>query len=413
MTAKRGVSRWRSAYLALLTEYPQTLQQRARLLSASPWVSGYLASHPVLLDELLDARALQATPQRAALAAQLRAQLDAAANDTERQMDILRHFKQAQTFRLVAQDVSGALPLETLADRLSELADLILEEVIRLAWNTLRARHRDTPRFAVIAYGKLGGKELGYASDLDIIFLYADDHADAAENYARLGQRINTWLTSLTPAGTLYETDLRLRPDGAAGLLVSTLEAFARYQRESAWTWEHQALTRARFCAGAAAIGAAFEDIRRDILQAPRDAIRLKEEVLAMRKKMRDAHPNASGLFDLKHDRGGLIDVEFTVQYLVLAHSHRHPELSANVGNLALLERAAGLGLVPPDIALPARDAYRELRRRQHALRLQGADYARVPHDEAAPLAHAVTRLWQNVFADEAPGHTTATNGPP
>ena len=390
----------RAAYLALLLEYPQTLSQVARLCSASPWVSDYLTQHPVLLDELLDTRSLHSPPDSNKSRAELRQSLDATNGDTERQMDILRHFKQAQVFRLVAQDLSGILPLEKLSDHLSDLADLILDETLRLCWQGLRIRHREEPRFAIIGYGKLGGKELGYASDLDIIFLYDDAAEEAGEIYARLGQRINTWLTSLTSAGMLYDTDLRLRPNGASGLLVSTLEAFEHYQQTQAWVWEHQALTRARYCAGNAEIGASFERIRQQVLAQPRDPLALKKEVLAMRQKMLDAHPNPSGQFDLKHDRGGIIDVEFAVQYLVLAHAHAHPELTRNVGNLALLKLAAELGLIPANLAQASRDAYRHFRQWQHEVRLQGAAHARIAPAQAAPFVASVRQLWQIVLGE-------------
>ncbi|MFN3397204.1 MAG: bifunctional [glutamate--ammonia ligase]-adenylyl-L-tyrosine phosphorylase/[glutamate--ammonia-ligase] adenylyltransferase, partial [Sulfurimicrobium sp.] len=390
----------RAAYLALLLEYPQTLSQVARLCSASPWVSDYLTQHPVLLDELLDTRSLHTAPDCTRSRAELRALLDAASGDTERQMDILRHFKQAQVFRLVAQDLAGILPLEKLSDHLSDLADLILDETLRLCWQGLRIRHREAPRFAIIGYGKLGGKELGYASDLDIIYLYDDAAAEAPEIYARLGQRINTWLTSLTSAGMLYDTDLRLRPNGASGLLVSTVEAFEHYQQTQAWVWEHQALTRARYCAGDATIGASFERIRRQVLAQPRDPLALKKEVREMRQKMLDAHPNPSGQFDLKHDRGGIIDVEFVVQYLVLAHAHAHPELTRNAGNLALLGLAAELDLIPADLAEASRDAYRHFRQWQHEVRLQGAAHARVAPHQAAPFITAVRQLWHIVLGE-------------
>ncbi|MDP2792978.1 MAG: bifunctional glutamine synthetase adenylyltransferase/deadenyltransferase, partial [Sulfurisoma sp.] len=302
--------------------------------------------------------------------------------------------------RLVAQDLAGILPLEKLSDHLSDLADLILGETLRLCWQGLRIRHREEPRFAIIGYGKLGGKELGYASDLDIIYLYDDDAPEAPEIYARLGQRINTWLTSLTSAGMLYDTDLRLRPNGASGLLVSTVEAFEHYQQNQAWIWEHQALTRARYSAGNAEIGASFERIRREVLAQPRDPLVLKKEVLEMRQKMLDAHPNASGQFDLKHDRGGIIDVEFAVQYLVLAHAHARPELTRNVGNLALLGIAAELGLIAPELAEAARGAYRHFRQWQHALRLQSAAYARIAPEQAAPFITSVRQLWQIVLGE-------------
>jgi glutamate-ammonia-ligase adenylyltransferase len=389
----------RGAYLALLLEYPQTLNQVAKLCSASPWVSDYLTQHPILLDELLDTRDLYARPDREKLRNELESLLDAATGDTERQMDIMRHFKQAQTFRLVAQDLAGALPLETLSDQLSDLADLIMDETVRLAWAGLRTRHRDAPRFAIIAYGKLGGKELGYASDLDIIFLYDDNAPEAPEVYARLAQRINTWISSMTPAGVLYETDLRLRPNGASGLLVSSVEAFEEYQKNQAWVWEHQALTRARFCAGNAEVGAAFERIRIEVLRQERDPATLREEVLNMRQKMLDAHPNPSGLFDVKHDRGGIIDVEFIVQYLVLRFAHSHPELTRNAGNLALLRLAGELGLIPAELAEQVRDTYREYRLLQHQLRLQGGAHARTDPAQVEEHAGAVKRLWLAVFA--------------
>ncbi|MGH8629196.1 MAG: bifunctional [glutamate--ammonia ligase]-adenylyl-L-tyrosine phosphorylase/[glutamate--ammonia-ligase] adenylyltransferase, partial [Burkholderiales bacterium] len=219
----------RESYLALLLEYPQALAALARLVAASPWAAEYLARQPILLDELIAAPE-RTDPDWPKLKAELRAAMQEHADNTERQMDLLRHFKHVQTLRLLTRDLAGELPLETLSDHLSDLACALLDEVVREAWRGLRSRHRQTPRFAVIGYGKLGGKELGYASDLDIIFLYDDEQEAAPEVYARLAQRINTWLTSGTPAGVLYETDLRLRPNGVAGLLVSRVDAFADYQ---------------------------------------------------------------------------------------------------------------------------------------------------------------------------------------
>ncbi len=400
-----SVSR-RGSYLALLEEYPQALSRLAAMMSSSPWVAQYLTQHPILLDELLDPRALYTAPDWTGLRAALRSELDAAAADLEKQMDLLRHFKHTQTLRLVAQDLAGLLPLEKLADRLTELADFVLAEVLRLTWQGLRQRHCEEPCFAIIGYGKLGGKELGYASDLDLVFLYDDAAAEAPENYARLAQRINHWLTSLTPAGVLYETDLRLRPDGVSGMLVSPIEAFEEYQYRHAWLWEHQALTRGRFCAGDEEVGVRFERIRRALLQQRRDLDHLRGEIVAMRKKMADAHPNASGLFDLKHDRGSIVDVEFIVQFLVLAYSHAHPELTRNAGNLALLKMAGELGLIPRDLAGEAHDAYREFRWRQHRLRLNSERYARVERREIARQAAAVLALWQAVFPGDPAAET-------
>ncbi len=394
----QAISR-RSTYLALLAEYPAALRQLVRLLAASPWAAQVLTLQPQLLDELIAPQSLMSVPDWAQLAAQLRDELDAHPGDTEAQMDALRRFKQVQTLRLLAQDVAGRLTLEALSDHLSDLAGTLLAETLSRCWAGLKSHHRDAPRFAIIGYGKLGGRELGYASDLDLVFLYDDTDERAQEIYARLTQRINTWLGTLTPAGILYETDLRLRPDGAAGLLVSSVEAFRDYQLHHAWTWEHQALTRARFVCGDAAIGAAFEALRREVLCLPRDAEKLHEEVLAMREKMHAGHVNNSELFDLKHDSGGIVDVEFCVQYLVLRHCAAHPELADNVGNIALLLRAGVAGLVPVELAQAAADAYRELRRQQHAIKLSGAEYARVPRADVASVRDTVKALWRQVMA--------------
>jgi glutamate-ammonia-ligase adenylyltransferase len=393
----------RAAYLALLAEHPEALQRVARIVSASSWAAEFITRHPLLLDELLDDRVLYAPPDWPAFERQLRAALAAAAGDEERQMNVLREQHQAQVFRLLAQDLAGLLTVEKLADHLSELADRVLGAALELAWAQVRARHREAPRFAVIGYGKLGGKELGYASDLDLIFVYDDDDERAPENYARLAQRLNHWLTTRTSSGALFDTDLRLRPSGEAGLLVTPVEAFARYQESSAWVWEHQALTRARHCAGDAQVGAQFEEIRRRILVRPREPAALAREVLAMREKMHAAHPNTSGLFDVKHDRGGMIDLEFIVQYLVLAHAARHVELTGNLGNIALLGIAADLGLIPAELAERCRGAYREFRRLQHALRLAGAKYARVPPAQVAAHAAAARELWACVFPTSRP----------
>ncbi|HMK15089.1 MAG TPA: bifunctional [glutamate--ammonia ligase]-adenylyl-L-tyrosine phosphorylase/[glutamate--ammonia-ligase] adenylyltransferase [Burkholderiales bacterium] len=389
----------RESYLALLVEYPQVLQSLAKLCAASSWTAQYLAQHPVVLDELLDARTLYSPPDWPRLHAALSAQLLEA--DTEQQMDILRQFHNAQVFRLVAQDLAGLLALETLSDHLSDLADLILKWVLRLCWEGLRQKHRAEPYFAIIGYGKLGGKELGYASDLDLIFLYDDEHPEAQAVYARLAQRINSWLTSYTAAGILYDTDLRLRPDGAGGLLVSEINAFSEYQRLHAWVWEHQALTRGRFVAGNQQVGNRFEAIRKEVLCAKRDLGKLRSEILNMRGKMLEAHPNESGLFDLKHDRGGIIDVEFIVQYVVLGHAHARPVLTGNIGNLALLNLAAELKLLPADLAEQVRIGYREFRRLQHGLRLNNEKYTRVEASAVKKQREAVVALWDWVFNRE------------
>ena len=389
----------RSAYLSLLTEYPHTLERVIGMMHASGWAAKFLTLHPILLDELLDDRILSAVFDPAAAAAELQRQLATAPGDTERQLDILREVHHAQLFHLLAQDLAGSLTVEKLADHLSALADIIVAAVVQAAWATVAKRHLDVPRFAVIAYGKLGGKELGYVSDLDVIFLYDDEDQEAPALYAKLAQRFITWMTSHTSAGILFDIDTALRPDGASGMLVSSIGAFEKYQHASAWVWEHQALTRARFCAGDAAIGERFEQVRCQVLRKARpDVAALKQQVLDMRQKMRDARPNRSELFDLKQDAGGMIDIEFIVQYLVLQYAATYQELTGNIGNIALLKLAGQLGLVDAELAGAVADAYRDMRKWQHQLRLQGQEQSRTEPARVAAHAANVVRLWASVF---------------
>ena len=391
----------RPAYLALLQQYPQALQKVAELVSSSSWAATYLQRHPILLDELLDPRLLDVAPDWSAVRQQLNTRLEELEPDTERQMDLLRETHHAQVFRLLTQDVAQLLTVERLADHLSELADILLAAAIERAWKKMLKRHVETPKFAVISYGKLGGKELGFASDLDLVFLFEDAAPEAGENYARLGTRLNTWLSAQTSAGQLFETDLRLRPNGDSGLVVSSMEGFRQYQLESAWVWEHQALTRARFSAGDKAVGEAFERIRCEVLCQPRDLPKLRSDIAEMRQKMMDTHATKGDLretvFDLKHDPGGLVDVEFIVQYLILGYAHAHPQLTGNLGNIALLRIAAELGLIPAELAEKVRNAYRDFRRMQHSLRLNGTK-ARVSPDVVADRIAVVRELWQTVF---------------
>lgn len=389
----------RAAYLALLTEYPHALARVIRMMAASDWAAKFLSRHPILLDELLDESSLHQRPDWAAFRLDLQHHLDQHQGDTERQMETLREMHHALQFRLLSQDLEGQLSVEHLADELSQLADIIVAAVLQSAWKTIASRHRPEPRFAVIAYGKQGGKELGYASDLDVIFLYEDEDQEAPANYAKLAQRFITWMTSHTPAGILFDIDIALRPDGASGLLVSSVASFARYQEKSAWLWEHQALTRARFCAGDAAIGAQFEEIREQVLRQQRDDDKLRSEVINMRKKMRDANVNRSELFDLKHDAGGMIDIEFIVQYLVLKYASQYPELTANKGNIALLIRCGELGLIDAGLANQTAVAYRLFRKLQHGIRLQGEDRARVEPEIVSKEAKATKALWDSLLA--------------
>jgi glutamate-ammonia-ligase adenylyltransferase len=400
----------RSTYVALLSQYPRAFDRVLRLLGASRWATDYLTRHPILLDELIDERLTSLTNDSpvdfSEWTADLNLHLDALGDDVEHQMNLVRDEHHAQLFRLLVADLDGRLSVERLADHLSLLADCVLDAVLAHVWRALPRRHGDTMHFAVIGYGKYGGKELGYASDLDLVFVSDDPHPDAALTYITLARRLMLWLSTQTSSGTLFDVDLRLRPDGDKGLLVSPIEALERYQRNEdghgAWVWEHQALTRARFCAGNKALGARFERLRAEVLARPRDRTLLAAEVLKMRKRMHDGHPNRSGLFDLKHDDGGMVDVEFIVQFLVLAYAHDHPRLLGNLGNIALLRIAGELGLIDATLAAAVANAYRDYRRVQHRLRLNAAEFARVPADEVQGRIDAVVALWRTVFGGEA-----------
>jgi len=401
----------RPAYLTLLDEHPKAFKHLLLLISRAKWAADYLLMHPVVLDELLDGQLLAPFESRL-WAEELREQLAATtlpgrtgsgtgepnAPDVERQMDAMREAHHAAVFRLLAQDLEGKLSVEALGDQLSALADQVLEITTDLVWSRMTRKHRERPLFTVVAYGKLGGKELGYASDLDLVFLYEDEHEDALQHYSQLAQRIANWMSTRTAAGQLFEIDLRLRPNGNAGLLVSSVSAFERYQTESAWVWEHQALTRARACAGDQRIGNRFESIRRAILARPRDRGKLVDEILAMRKKMHDGHPNRSGLFDLKHDAGGMVDIEFMVQYLVLAWGSKFDDLLDDKGNIELLRRCAAAGLIDQRTAIDLGDTYRHYRQLQHALRLNDAEFARVAPALVDQEARQVRHAWRELF---------------
>lgn len=390
----------RASYLALLAEFPDALALIVKLCAASPWIAQYVSAHPILLDELLNKQTLFKRLDAAQLKIELTRHMHQLAGDVEAQMDAMRHFKHANVLKIAAQDLMMALPLEAISDDLSALADVILQVSVQTVWQNLSFKHLEIPKFAVIGYGKLGGKELGYLSDLDIIFLFEDEADRAQEIYARFAQRLNTWFNTLTNAGLLYETDLQLRPDGNSGLLVSTVQAFAEYQQHKAWVWEHQAITRARCVAGDAAIGASFEQIRHQIMCQPRDTAALKQEIAQMREKMREAHKPKAGRFDVKQGVGGIIDVEFIVQYLVLAQSAHYPELTDNIGNIALLQRCAQLGLIASSaLAESVADAYREYRTLIHHAKLQGQD-AVVADDQLQAERAAVVQLWQALFVN-------------
>lgn len=401
----------RSAYVALLAEYPETLARIARMMAASPWAAQYLIQNPVVLDSLIAWRSLMEPVDYSRIEAAMRADLDACVlpdgtADVEQQMNMMRDIQRQISFQLLAQDLEGILTVESLADQLSALADMLLNETLQRVWPLVAKpdEHGTYPpmKLAVIAYGRLGGKELGYSSDLDLVYLYDDTREDATELYTKLGRRITSWLSTMTSSGRLYEVDLRLRPDGEAGLLAVSVDAFQTYQLNKAWPWEHQALTRARYAAGDAEVGQRFEDIRQEVLRLERAPQAFADEVRQMRKKMTAGHPNHSADFDIKHDSGGMVDLEFVTQYLVLTQARHHPSLLGNLGNIALLRLSGEAGLIDPNLARSAGDAYRNLRRAQHQLRLQGADKARVPQAQLQEERQVVRTLWQTILGTPA-----------
>ena len=243
-------------------------------------------------------------------------------DDDESLMNLLRRAHHAEVFRTLARDVEGRLSVEQVADDLSALADVMLRITARWCWQRLRNRHREVPRFAIIGYGKLGGKELGYGSDLDIVFVYEDDDEQAGEVYAAFVRKLINWLTVKTAEGDLFEIDTALRPNGSSGMLVTSFDAYARYQQQrgsnTAWTWEHQAMTRARFVLGDDSLRTRFDAVREAVITSQRDTAALQAEIVGMRNKVRQAHPVKPDRFDVKHSKGGMVDAEFAVQFLVL-----------------------------------------------------------------------------------------------
>jgi glutamate-ammonia-ligase adenylyltransferase len=405
----------RVTYLVLLIETPLALSQLVKLCAASPWIARFLARHPLSIDELIDPRRLYMPLDRAALEQDMRSAMSAVpVDDLERQMDVLRHFKQGNVLRVAAADVAGVYPLMVVSDHLTEIAEVVLAKVLELAYAHLISRHGRPqcrvegkiiePGFAVVGYGKLGGIELGYGSDLDLVFLHdsaGEDQMtagpaviDNAVFFARLGQRIIHMLNTQTPAGVLYEVDMRLRPSGAAGLLVSNIEAFQDYQLNEAWTWEHQALVRARAVAGDKTVAGRFEDIRRAVLSRSRDPVGLCKEVREMRERMRaELGRHDPAVFDLKQDRGGIADIEFMVQYGVLRWAHDHPVLLRYTDNIRLLEGFAQAGLMAPGEVALLGDAYRAYRAEVHRCTLQEQN-AVVPDERFKDMRAAVGKIW-------------------
>ena len=368
----------RESYLALMLERPSVYERLLRLLGAAKWPARYLLQHPGVIDELAGGNLFDVRFDAAEFEAELQARRVAlqrtGEDDEESLMNLLRRAHHAEQFRTLARDVEGVLTVEQVADDLSALADAMLRMTARWCWDRLKSRHRDEPAIAIIGYGKLGGKELGYGSDLDIVFVYDDDDERAQEIYASYVRKMINWMTVKTADGDIYEIDTALRPNGNSGLLVTRFEAYADYQQQrgsnTAWTWEHQAITRARFVMGLPSLAPRFDAVRHAVIRSPRDAASLKAEIVSMRERVRLGHPVKADHFDVKHSSGGMVDAEFAMQYLVLLHAAAHPELADNVGNIALLQRAEKAGLLPAGVGQAAANAYREMRRLQHRARL-------------------------------------------
>ncbi|MGF2736629.1 bifunctional [glutamate--ammonia ligase]-adenylyl-L-tyrosine phosphorylase/[glutamate--ammonia-ligase] adenylyltransferase [Marinobacter sp. DUT-1] len=384
----------RTAYMVLLLENPGARTQLVRLCSESPWVAQQLAETPLLLDELLNAESLYTPPAKEELQDDLRQQmLRIPYEDLEEQMESLRHFKKAHILRVAASELKGTLPLMKVSDYLTWIAEVVLDHVVDVAFANLVSRHGYPRRadgsacetdFAIIGYGKLGGIELGYTSDLDLVFVHKADPEQSTDGekpidnavfFTRLGQRIVHILSTQTPSGQLYEVDMRLRPSGNSGLLVTTLSAFEKYQRNDAWTWEHQALARARGVAGCTETLEAFEAIRHDILCQQRDRSKLREEVVEMREKMRASlgtpESRRSEVFHIKHDSGGIVDIEFMVQYLMLAWCSDHPELTQWSDNIRQMEELGRAGVLPVEDTEKLRETFITLRSTIHRRALQ------------------------------------------
>lgn len=418
----------RSAYLVLLTENPDALRRLLTLCAASPWIAEQITRFPLLLDELLNEGRLFKPPLAPELAAELRERLTRIPeDDLEQQMEALRHFKLAHRLRVAASEIAGSLPLMKVSDYLTWLAEAILEQVLALAWRQTVARHGSPqrvdgtlcdPGFIIVGYGKVGGIELGHGSDLDLVFIHDGDPQaetdgakpiDGAQFFTRLGQRIIHLLTTQTNSGQLYEVDMRLRPSGASGLLVSSLGAFDRYQQNEAWTWEHQALIRARVLVGSQDVGQAFEQVRAKVLGQQRDLAKLRQEVSEMRAKMRDnlgTKTTAAGTganafeataaFDLKQDAGGIVDIEFMVQYAALAWSAQHPSLLRYTDNIRILEGLEQVGLMPAADAHLLREVYKAYRSAAHRQALQN-EAGTVAGDQFADERRQVMRIWREL----------------
>jgi glutamate-ammonia-ligase adenylyltransferase len=389
------LQRW-PGYLTVLSVHPSVVGRLVALVGASPWLAQFLSTHIELLDELLGERYLCRLPDRAGLYARLREELEFCVSDEAAQMIALRNFKHSQVLHIVCLDVEGLLSLDEVSKALSDLADVLLDTVLKRVSQHMQLG--DNPPLGIIGYGKLGSREMTYASDTDIVFIYDDASTVPEATLTRLVRSVNHWLTEPTSAGVLYETDFRLRPYGASGLLVSSVSGFAEYQRKHAWVWEHQALSRARWIAGEDGVRGQFQSIRDEVLMRERDSQHLRTEVLAMRERILQSHAWDGDEFNVKHSRGGIIDVEFAVQHLALRHACEHPELISHTDNESILNAAVQLGLVPARVRDSVTEAFRRYRVWMHRERLRGNEVITISHDEAQPHRDAVMALWRHVF---------------
>ncbi len=420
----------RSVYLSLLNEYPNALKQLLALCAASPWIASLLSRYPVLLDELLDSRHLYQLKTREELAQELDQLLQQVSDDEEQQIERLRKFKQAQVLRIAAMDIHGVLEVFEVSDQLTQIAEVLLAKVKSLAWASMVAKHGKPvcivdgescyPDMGIVAYGKMGGQELSYGSDLDLVFLHnsrgerqqteGERSLDNSSFFARMAQRIIHLLSVQTANGRLYEIDMRLRPDGNAGMLVSNLNAYEIYQRDKAWTWEHQALVRARIVCAETHLNSEFARIRRSILMQPRDKIALAKDVVEMRRKMRDALGSKAGAskFHLKQDQGGVVDIEFIAQFGVLSSASQQAVLTEHTATRQILRLLAETHVLSEDQASQLVHCYREYRICSHQLALQEKS-SQLDGDSLGELRQQVSAIWFQVI-EQAAQQDTATN---
>ncbi len=422
----------RTAYLVLLSENPPAMRQFVQLCTASPFVAEFLSKHPVLLDELLSV--LRKPPEKSALQEELAQGLLRIHEDSfEEQMEYLRYFKQSHTLQVASAQITGTMTVMKVSDYLTFTAEAILEQVLALCWHHMTRKHgfpinsrgeHGVMDFVVIGYGKLGGIELSYLSDLDVVFVHdgslehdtqtseGQKSINSREFYTRLAQRVITMLGTHTMSGKLYEVDMRLRPSGESGLLVTTLPAFEKYQTDEAWTWEHQALVRSRAVAGSESMGKQFETLRAHILAAPRDVNKLANDVIAMRKRMREELTRKAGrkskqpTFVIKQGEGGIVDIEFIVQFLVLSQSGQCAPLTRYSDNIRILEQALRCELLSTAHINSLTQSYLALRSTLHEYALQYSedqqmteDQSRAVMDPLAPVRARVGELWDKVFA--------------